>query len=82
MARFSKSLLIESCQHMADSIRALHGFTDRSGTAQLATPRLAPAAKEREEELISRAVEYGRAQAFHSIATWADEGSLPLPKKD
>lgn len=85
MPRFSKSLLIESCTYLAEAIRAENRFTDRTGTAQLFPAhktRLSAAERQREEELIHRAVEYGRATAYQSIATWTDEGSLPLPKKD
>lgn len=82
MQRFSKSLLIESCTYLAEAIRAKNGLTDRTGTAQLFPvhkTRLSAAARQREEELIHRAVEYGRMQAFQSMADWIAAGSVPMP---
>jgi hypothetical protein len=64
MARFNRTRLIEQLRDMAENTRLNRGFVSGNGTAQL-RPN---GCDEATEDLIQRAVEYGRWRAFESFA--------------
>lgn len=85
-ARFSKQNAIDATRALAKDIREREGFTTRTGTAQLRSAGrnedLNSAGRRREDELIRRAVEYGRAEAFTQFADWVQDGTLKFKESE
>lgn len=75
--RFSKGLVLRALRKRAAVIASEKKFDRGNGTAQLS--RRWDSAT---EQLILRAVEYGRMKAFEQIATEIDEGHLYEPEGD
>lgn len=70
--RFSKKAAIAYAQLRAEDMCERHGFDDGKGTAQLTQ-------NEALQELVSRAVDYGRFRAFQEMAEDMEAGRLEAP---
>lgn len=76
--RFNKTLVVDACRNLAEAICQEEKFNDRTGTSQLRmmSPRASQRAQDAEAELIRKAVEYGRAEAFLQVARWIEDGTF------
>lgn len=70
MARFNRTRLIEQLREMAERQQKCSGFDHNSGTAQL-RPRPSDDAQ---DELIDRAVSYGRWRALQDMVEDLESG--------
>lgn len=71
MKRFTKSKLVDDLIGMSVRLQNEH-FFDRNGLSQC-WPRNVT---DKEKALIEKAYEYGRFQAFESVASWIEEGYI------
>lgn len=73
--RFSKSALLTDLLAWEQAITSAQGFHDRSGYAQL---RPSPHSTTH-DQLIERAVEYGRREALRQVFEAVRDGRLGIP---
>lgn len=72
MSRFSKTKLVGYLHKLQSAIISVERFSRYDGTSQLG------AKNEREKELVRKAVQYGRADAFEQITQMIQENSPDL----
>lgn len=68
--RFTKERCITDLIDHAEAIRTANNFDSNNGTAQLKSGKCT----DQDQELINKAVAYGRWRATQDVATWIDDG--------